>query len=147
MPLEQSTVYVNPVREIRTQRGFACLSPSAAAYQAEPAGSSSKEPCRIPRAVRSPSPFPGRGAQVRRQTTGSSPLQRLPGKLLISTGSSRIHLITVTGSEHSPHPRLPLPQPARASLQSKKAAFLAASSSSYPKLVLMNWPALGLSLD
>lgn len=51
-----------------------------------------------------PLPLPSQGAQVRRQTTGSSPLQRLPGKLLISPGSSRIHLITVTGSKDGPPP-------------------------------------------
>lgn len=54
-------------------------------------------------------PPPSQGAQVSRQTTGSSPLQRLPGKLLISPGSSRIHLITVTGSQHGPPPPLTSP--------------------------------------
>lgn len=69
-----------------------------------PAGSSCKA---NPHPTLCSPPPPGSGGRPQ----GVLRLQRLPGKLLISPGGSSTHLITITGSQHSPH-RSPSPSPA-----------------------------------
>lgn len=115
-PLEQAAGHRNPPRRGRTQRGFARPCPGAAA---------ARKPCtpahparRIPhtpslrRVVFSPSPAPAGERRSGGRPQGVLRLQRLPGKLLISPGGSRTHLITITGSQHSPHRSLsPSPGP------------------------------------
>lgn len=68
-------------------------------------GRSCKAPLNPPHPyVPSPSPAGERRSAGRPQ--GVLRLQRLPGKLLILPAGSRTHLITITGSQHSPHPSL-----------------------------------------